>query len=43
MKNHLIIICVLLSVLTGCANQGLKAPCDQYASFCGSKTKINHW
>ncbi|HSW69153.1 MAG TPA: hypothetical protein VLI69_03200 [Gammaproteobacteria bacterium] len=43
MKSYFVVLCVLLSVLTGCASQGLKAPCDQYASFCGKKTKINHW
>jgi hypothetical protein len=43
MKVYLSLLCVVVSVLTGCANQGLKAPCDHYASFCGSKTKINHW
>ena len=35
----------LLSLLAmvGCANQPLKAPCDHHATFCGAKTKINHW
>ncbi|MBV9575903.1 MAG: hypothetical protein JO149_04710 [Gammaproteobacteria bacterium] len=29
--------------LTACTSNPLKAPCDQYASFCGTKTPINHW
>ena len=34
----------LLSVLmTACASEPLKAPCNQYATFCGTKTKINQW
>jgi hypothetical protein len=43
MKIYLIALCVLASVLTGCAHDSLKAPCNNYASFCGKKTKINHW
>lgn len=35
---------VLVSLLmAACATGELKAPCDQYAHFCGSKTKINSW
>jgi len=34
---------VLCGFLCGCASQNLKAPCDQYATFCGQKTKINQW
>lgn len=37
-------IFIMASVLlSACANEPLKAPCNQYASFCGTKTKINHW
>jgi hypothetical protein len=37
-------ILFLISILlSACANDPLKAPCDQYATFCGTKTKINHW
>lgn len=43
MKIKLIILVVLAGLMTGCASEGMKSPCDQYASFCGSKTKINHW
>ena len=33
-----------INFLTGCTTQGgLPAPCDQYATFCGTKTKINQW
>ena len=30
-------------LLSACAHDPLNAPCNQYASFCGTKTKINHW
>lgn len=37
-------IIFLMSVLmVACANGPLKAPCNQNASFCGTKTKINQW
>jgi len=37
-------ILFLMSVLlSACVSAPLKAPCDQYATFCGAKTKINHW
>lgn len=37
-------IVFLMSVLlSACATEPLKAPCNQYASFCGTKTKINSW
>jgi len=29
--------------LTACVSQPLKAPCDEHANFCGTKTKINQW
>jgi len=39
-----IIITLFLSLLlTACASDPLKAPCNEHASFCGTKTKINHW
>lgn len=35
---------VLVSLLiTACTSDPFKAPCDEYASFCGAKTKINQW
>lgn len=35
---------ILLSlVIVGCSSYPLKAPCNEYATFCGTKTKINHW
>jgi hypothetical protein len=37
-------VLILISLLmTACATHSLNAPCDQYAHFCGSKTKINQW
>ena len=36
------IIFLISVLLSACASTPLKAPCDQYASFCGTKTKINH-
>lgn len=34
----------LISVLiSGCVSKPLKAPCNEYATFCGTKTKINQW
>ena len=29
--------------LSGCASTQLEAPCNQHATFCGTKTKINSW
>jgi hypothetical protein len=37
------LIFVMGVLLTACASDPMKAPCDQYASFCGTKTPINHW
>ena len=39
------IIVLLFSVMfiTACVSQPLKAPCDEHAKFCGTKTKINQW
>lgn len=42
-KVKLSIIFLMTLFMTACASSPLKAPCDQHASFCGSKTKINHW
>lgn len=46
-KNSLLlklgVILITSALLSACASTSLQAPCDQYASFCGSKTKINHW
>lgn len=39
----LISVLLLGSLLAACASQSIKAPCDQYAKFCGTKTKINQW
>lgn len=37
-------LAVLFSIfLSACTSNPMKAPCDQYASFCGTKTKINQW
>lgn len=33
----------LVLSLTGCVTRPLQAPCDQQATFCGKKTKINPW
>lgn len=33
----------LITLLSGCATEVLKAPCDQQGHFCGHKIKINHW
>lgn len=30
-------------LLSACVSSPLQAPCDAHASFCGNKTKINHW
>jgi hypothetical protein len=30
-------------LLTGCAADVMKAPCDQQGHFCGRKIKINQW
>lgn len=43
MKIKLFIMAVIISVMTGCASQGMKSPCNEHANFCGNKTKINLW
>jgi hypothetical protein len=43
MKLKLSLVVLLSLLMTACATGSLKAPCDQYAHFCGSKTKINQW
>lgn len=44
MQKMKFVFVVFLSVLvTACASEPLKAPCDQHATFCGTKTKINQW
>jgi len=42
-KTKLIVILIMSFWLSSCASQPVKSPCNQYASFCGSKTKINQW
>lgn len=37
------VLCVLSVFIMACASETLKAPCNEYATFCGTKTKINHW
>lgn len=35
---------IVAAFLSACASgSGLPAPCDNYATFCGTKTKINQW
>lgn len=44
MKIKLSVTLMLLGMLlSACATSTLQAPCDQYAHFCASKTKINSW
>lgn len=45
MKNEIQLgLVFLLSILiSACATDQLKAPCDYHARYCGSKTKINQW
>lgn len=43
LKIKLGLIFLLTTLISACANGPLKAPCNQYANFCGTKTKINHW
>lgn len=42
MKHHLLFVLVMSVLLTACAHETLLAPCDAQATFCGTKTKINH-
>lgn len=37
------IIFLISILLSACASGPLKAPCNEHASFCGTKTKINQW
>lgn len=43
MKLKLGLTLLICLIMTGCATGQMTAPCDQYASFCGAKTKINQW
>ncbi|MDR3490998.1 MAG: hypothetical protein P4M12_03005 [Gammaproteobacteria bacterium] len=43
MKLKLGFIVLISLIMTACATSSFKAPCDQHAHFCGSKTKINQW
>lgn len=43
MRIKLLALTLIITLMTGCASETLKSPCNQYASFCGTKTKINHW
>ncbi len=43
MKLHLSLIMLITVLVSACVTSPLKAPCDEQAHFCGSKTKINHW
>jgi hypothetical protein len=36
-------IAIISISLSACTHETLTAPCDQYATFCGKKTKINAW
>jgi hypothetical protein len=44
MLNYKLVVIVLVGfMVTACATSQLQSPCDQYAHFCGSKTKISQW
>jgi len=43
LKTKLSILFVISILLSACASGPLKAPCNEYANFCGTKTKINRW
>ena len=45
MSKYMRLSLVLLAfvLLTSCASSPLQAPCDENATFCGNKTKINQW
>ena len=39
-------ICVFIGlalIVSGCATDVMKAPCDHQGHFCGRKIKINQW
>lgn len=42
-KYTSLLIFILAFALTSCASKALQAPCDEQATFCGKKTKINSW
>lgn len=43
LEIKLVIVFLISVLLSACVSQPLKAPCNQSASFCGTKTKINQW
>ena len=43
LKIKILSFFIMSALLSACASDPLKAPCNQYASFCGAKTKINQW
>lgn len=43
LKFKLSLVALMGLLLSACASESLKAPCDLHAHFCGQKTKINQW
>ena len=43
LKMQLSILFLISTLLSACASGPLKAPCNEHATFCGVKTKINQW
>jgi hypothetical protein len=41
MKQFILFFVVTSVLLAGCATHSLNAPCNRFATFCGTKTKIN--
>ncbi len=44
---NILLISVLSAMLSGCmsytAANATKSPCDEWATGCGQKTKVNQW
>ena len=43
MKMKLGLVFLMSMLISACVSGPLKAPCNEHASFCGTKTKINQW
>ncbi len=42
-KMKFIFVVMMCVGISACMSQPLKAPCNEYGTFCGAKTKINQW
>lgn len=42
-KTKLSLVILMCMVISACMSEPFNAPCNEYGTFCGTKTKINQW